>query len=236
MHLTTILVIVFVACLFQASVGFGSNLIAMPIVVQLDPDLVPGAVMVASALLNVMVMIRDRQHVELRPVAAAAFGAAAGTGVAALILRQLSDRGLGVLVGLCVLAMVAITAFGRPPARSTRNLAIAGTAAGFSGTAAGIGGPPVVLLYQDADAGPLRGSLAGFFLATSALSFAGLHLAGRFGTEQLAAGAILVPAAVAAFVASKPLLRVIDRRMIRPAILTLSTTAAAVLLTRSLLG
>jgi hypothetical protein len=112
----------------------------------------------------------------------------------------------------------------------------ASVGSGFSGTAAGIGGPPVVLLYQDAGTGPLRESLAGFFLATSALAFAGLHLAGRFGTGELAAGAALVPAAAAAFVASKPLLPLIDRRITRPAILILSTAAALVSLTRSLLG
>jgi hypothetical protein len=94
----------------------------------------------------------------------------------------------------------------------------------------------MALLYQNAQAPVLRGSLAGFFLATSALSFAGLHLAGRFGADEILAGAGLLPCVVLAFVASKPLVPLVDRRLTRPAILALSTVAAAVLLVRAVAG
>jgi uncharacterized membrane protein YfcA len=234
--LAAVLVIVFVATLCQSTVGFGAALIATPLVVQLDPDLVPGPVMVATCSLNLLVLIRERQAVTLRPILLAIAGAGAGTTLAVLTLRQLSDEGLSVLIGLCVLVMVLLAAAGRTPDRSGRNLTAAGIVSGFSGSAAGIGGPPVALLFHDAEVGELRASLAGYFLALSALSFTGLHVAGRFGAGELADGARLLPAVIVAFVASKPLLPLIQQRVVRPTILALSAGAAVVLLSRALLG
>jgi len=59
----------------QSSIGFGANLISMPILVQLTPDLVPGAVLSAGMIMNVLVVARERSVAVLFMVVIAANGA-----------------------------------------------------------------------------------------------------------------------------------------------------------------
>lgn len=222
--------------MFQASIGFGANLIAQPIVYQFDPDLVPGSVLVATASLSVLVLVREREAVELRPIGLALAGTIVGIGIGIVIVGLASERNVAITIALCVLAMVAVTAIGRPLPRSPRNLFAAGAAGGFGSLTAGIGGPPLALLYASADGPQIRSILSGYFLAASAMTFAGLALAGRFGGEQLLDGLLLVPAAVVGFALSNPLLPVVDRGATRPAILVVSAATAILLLARTLTG
>ncbi len=43
----------------QGAIGFGTNLVAAPILALIDPNLVPVPVIIASALFNVLVAERD---------------------------------------------------------------------------------------------------------------------------------------------------------------------------------
>jgi len=46
--------------LIQGSIGFGTNLVAAPILAIINPDLVPVPVILASLVFNVLVARRDR--------------------------------------------------------------------------------------------------------------------------------------------------------------------------------
>lgn len=225
-------VVLFVAALFQASVGFGANLIAMPIVIQLDPTLVPGSVLTAITAINILVFIRDRGSINGPMIFAASAGAGFGSIIGLVVLRRLSDDGLAVVVAVSVLAVVGLAGVRRVPPRTTRTLLIAGTASGFSGSTAGIAGPPMALLFADAPPGEFRGSLGAFFLSTSVTSLTALHFAGRFATPELGAGLALAPATILGFVVAHPLLKHVNTGLIRPAVLTISALSALVLLGR----
>ena len=47
------------ACALQGSLGFGANLVAAPILVLLHESFVPGPIIVATAVLNLLVMRRE---------------------------------------------------------------------------------------------------------------------------------------------------------------------------------
>lgn len=232
----TIAIVVVAACVFQASIGFGANLIAQPIVFQFEPDLVPGPIMMATTFLSVLVLARDRQSVEIGPIGVTVVGAVLGIAIGIIVIGLVSEASLAIVIALCVLAMVLVTAVGAGPTPSGRNLFFAGTFGGFGSTTSGIGGPPVAILFAGAEGGRTRGFLSGYFLIASSLTFAGLALAGRFGVDQLLDGLLLLPAAGIGFLLSGPLLPVVDRRGTRGAILTVSAGAAIVLLARTLLG
>ena len=231
-----ILVVVAAAAVFQSSIGFGANLIAQPIVYQIDPGLVPGPVLMTTVVLSMLVLTRDRQPVQVGPISSAVAGAILGIAIAVGVIGALSSEALAVLIALCVLVMVLIAAIGRAPQRSSRSLFVAGVVGGFGSTTAGIGGPPVALLFTDADGPETRSFLSGYFLVASTLTFAGLFLADRFGLDDAKAGVALLPAAAAGFVLSKPLLPIVDRGATRPAILAVSGGAALLLLARTILG
>jgi uncharacterized membrane protein YfcA len=226
------LVVVLVTSTVQGTLGFGANLLAMPILVQLDPMLVPGPAIVPTVVLSVSILLRNRRSVHLDPVANALVGRAAGTGVGVAALAVLSDRGIGLVVALVVLAAVAAIAAEVSAPRTRANMITAGLLSGFGGTTAGIGGPPVALMFADTSGPEVRGSMSAFFIVGSAMTFVGLRLADRFGLTEIWLGLTLIPAALVGFRLSGPLGGVVDRGYTRPAILTLSSLAAVVLLTR----
>ena len=211
-------------------------MIAQPLIYQIEPDLVPGSVLVATASLSLLVVLRERQAVEVRPIGVGLAGAVLGIAAGTVVVGWVSEPALAILIAVCVLAMVAIMAAGWALPRSRSNLFAAGAAGGFGSLTAGIGGPPLALLYASADGPRIRSFLSGYFLVTSSFTFVGLTLAGRFGASRLLDGLLLVPAAVVGFLVSTPLLPVVDRGATRPAILVASAAAAVALLVRTLVG
>ena len=233
-----LLVCVFVAaaCMTQAAIGFGGNLIAMPLVALVEPSLVPGAVLVAVTAQNVLMMVRDRDAVQVKSVASALAGRVAGTLVAIVVLRHISDDGLQLAVAITVLILVALTAVDAAPRRTHMTMVGAGTISGFFAATAGIGGPPVALMFHK-DPGPnIRGSMGGFFVVGTTITLIGLAIADRLGSYELRWGLALVPAAVIGFLASGPLLPLVDRGYTRPTILVVSTLAAVGIVVRLFLG
>lgn len=232
-----IVVVVFVGCLFQASVGFGGNVVAQPVVFLIGPTLVPGPVLLTVGLLNILVIGRERQRLQRGPLGWAALGMVGGTGVAVVTIGAVSGDGLAIVIAVSVLVMVASMASTRLELpRSRLNIATAGALGGFAGTTAGIDGPPMALLFQRAVVSAIRGFLATYFILSTAVALIGLSIAGRFGANEAADGLLLFPVAVVAFVLSRPLLPIVDRGRARPLILTASTVAAIILLGRTILS
>lgn len=221
------------ACL-QGAVGFGSNLIAAPLLILIDESFVPAPIVIASIVLNILVMRREGRGSYDPKVNAAMIGQVPGAVVAGLVLASLPQRGLSLLFAAIVLIAVAVSAAGWHLRPTRRTLAGAGIAAGFMGTISGIGGPPIALVYQRADGPTLRATLSRFFLVGGFVSIAVLAVAGRVGTENIAAIAIVIPASVAGFLVSGPFARRLDKGSVRPVVLTLSALAAIAVLVREL--
>ncbi len=226
----------FIASAIQGSIGFGANVFAVPVLALLDPSLVPGPVLLAGFGINLLMLARDRRSASLRPVSSAIIGRVLGPVGRVVALGLLSQQGLSVLVAVTVFAIVGVSLVSLVPERSTRNLVIAGTISGFSASTAGIGGPPVALMFQDAKGPEVRGSLGAFFVVGNIISLTGLAIAGRFGLEEIRVGLSLAPAALLGFGSTKWLLPVVDRGFIRPAIVGLSAAAALALLGKLVTG
>ncbi len=222
-------------CCVQSSVGFGANLVAMPTIALLAPELVPGAALFAISIMNILMFLRDWHGLELKPVGDALTGRVVGTVIGASLLGKLSEDGLRLLIAIVVLLIVVISLVSIAPRRTRVNMITAGTVSGFGASTAGIGGPPVALMFQNAKGHNIRGSMAGFFMVGTVMTLIGLTFAGEFGTHELKWGASLVPAAVVGFAASRFAIPYVDRGYTRPAILILSSTAAVVLVLRVLL-
>src|SRR5690606_18199825 len=121
------------------------------------------------------------------------------------------------------------------PARTPRNLSIAGAVSGLMGTAVGIGGPPIALLFQRATGPEIRASLSRYFGAANVISILMLAVVGQMTLDDVATGVRLMPAVLAGYLASSFLLGRIAARLVRIAVLGLSATSAVVALVRTLL-
>ena len=98
-------------------------------------------------------------------------GRVAGIVFGAWAVSQASQGFIAIVIGCSVLLAVdRLGVTGSGSRRSRRNLMVAGTASGFTGTVAAIGGPPMALTYQHSDPRTLRASLAAFNTIGSAFT------------------------------------------------------------------
>jgi uncharacterized protein len=225
--------VLFAACL-QASIGFGMGMLAAPIVALVDPSLVPGAIVLLGAVITLMVTVREHASIDLRGTGWALAGRAPGTVVGSLLVVFLPERGLALVLAGVVLLGVVLTSLGWAPEPRRPALVAAGAASGVFGTATGIGGPPMALVWQRSSGARLRGTMSGFFLVGSALSIVGLALAGAIDTHVLTSTAWLVPAVVAGYALSRLVNRVLDQRRLRLTAIVVSALGAVVLIVQQL--
>jgi uncharacterized protein len=233
---TAVAVAILLASCMQASIGFGMGMLAAPIVAVVDPSLVPGTLIMLAALLTLMVAVREHEHIDLKGTGWALAGRVPGTIAGALLLAALPERALALLVAGVVLAGVALTGIGWIPAPHRRNLVLAGATSGVFGTATGIGGPPMALVWQNSSGARLRGTMSGFFLVGSVISIAVLAFTGAVDGSTMASFAVLVPASVAGYALSRVVNRLLDHRRQRWAAVAISAVGAALLIGQQLVA
>ena len=221
-------------CALQGAVGFGANLVAAPLLLLLDDTYVPGPTIAATAVLNLLVIRREGAGQVDPTIRSAVGGQVAGILSAGLLLAVIADEVLSLLFAALVLGAVAMSAVGWHLAKTRTTLTVVGLLAGFMGTVSGIGGPPIALVYQHSDGPTLRGTLARFFMIGNAISIPTLIVAGRLGSEELPAIAVLVPGVLVGYAVSGWLAVHLDKRTARPVILGLSATAAVAVLIQAL--
>ena len=215
-----------ISALLQGAVGFGLGLIAIPFLIYLDLRFVPGPLLVAALSLHMLVLRRDRSGIDKSGLTMLLSGRVLGTIPAALLLASLPLDSMKILLAAVVLAGAAMGILhsgGRP---TPAVLFGAGAASGFMATAAGLGGPPVALVYQREPGLRLRGTLAAYFIVGSVLSLIALAWAGRFGTQEIRLSGLLIPGTVLGYFMSRPAAAYLDGGRTRAAVLTVSALAA----------
>lgn len=233
-YLLVALAIVLASCL-QASIGFGIGMLAAPVVAIVDPALIPGTLIMVATLVTLVVSLHERDDIDLRGTGWALTGRVPGTVAGALLLAALPETALAVVLACVVLAGVVITSAGWVPLPRRRNLVMAGAASGVLGTATSIGGPPMALVWQRSSGPRLRGTMSGFFLAGSVMSLVALWFTGAMDMHTLWAFVALVPAAVAGYVLSRYVNRLLDPKRLRWLAIGVSAFGAVVLIGKELL-
>ncbi len=219
----------------QGAVGFGLNLLAVPVLLLIDPALVPGPALVASLGLGLLVVGREFAAMDRR-LGFAYLGLVPGAIAGALVVAVVPQDDLSVPLGVLVLVAVVLSAVRWQPVPRPSTLTVAGTAAGFLASTTSVGGPPMALLYSREDAAKLRSTVSGFFVVAAALSLALLAGVGRFGLHDLRTSLTLLPGVVVGFALSGPLRKYVDRGATRPLVLGLSALAAIIAIAEGLLG
>jgi len=219
----------------QGSAGFGSALVAAPLLVLIDPRLVPGPILLAALVLDFLVLKRDRASLDIGGVKWIVLGMAPGSLLGAWVVARLNKEALEVAVGLAVYLAVGLSLLGLRVRASQPNLTGAGFLSGLLGTATSLAGPPLALVYQHATGSRLRATLAGVFIAGAILSLVSLALVGRLGRGELGLGLVMVPGVLVGFAVSSRVAPRLDRGFTRPAVLIISAIAASILLLKHLL-
>lgn len=227
--------IVFIGSTLQASIGVGLGLLSAPTLSLIDPAFIPGALAICVVPLTVGMTIRERSHIDRSGISRAVVGRFIGVVIGASLISRMGQNGIAIVVGLSVLLAVVGSLTGIHFAPTPRNLLVAGTASGFSGTVASVGGPPMALTYQHSDPRTLRASLATFNMIGSAFTIPGLVIAGVIGHRELRLALMLVPGVLLGLWTGRFTITRMSPDRVRPFVLIACAASAIVLLARQLL-
>jgi uncharacterized protein len=225
---------VFGGSALQASTGLGLGMVAAPALLLINPRLVPGPLLVLALLVSLLIAIRDRRAIDRKGLSFALAGRIPGTVLAGMTISLLPLATYSLVFGCLVLAAVLLSMSGWRVLPTPRNLLAAGFASGYMGTLTSIGAPPLALAYQHDSAAAMRATMAAYFVIGSAFSLLILALFGKFAVEEALAGAMFVPPLLAGFWISGHLVRHMNDRRARTAVLWLSGSSALVLIVKTL--
>ncbi len=230
------LLAVFVGALVQRLAGLGLGMIATPVLAIFLPEFLPATILLLGLVIGLSSSAMDRSAIAKSELAPGFAGRALGAVLAAWLASQIAGTsGIAIAVGFSVLLAVALSLAGLRAAITPRNLFVAGGAAGLMGTLTAIGAPPMAMLYQYEESKRSRAMQNVFFAFGMLVSIAALAAFGQVTARHLMLAGLLLPAVLAALGLATLLQGRFERQSIRPWALGLSTTAALILLSKTLL-
>jgi uncharacterized protein len=219
----------------QGVVGFGSNLLAVPVVALIIPAALPGAMVIPGVPMALAMARNERDHVDWRGSRFILLGRLPGTALGVAVVAVVSTHALAIVVGSVVLLAVTVSVFAAHlhPGVTPITAVTTGVATGVMGTAAAIDGPPLALLYQLDPPAVLRATLATQFAIGTVFTLTGLRVAGHLHAWQLLFGLSLMPSYLAGFALSLVIRPRVGARNLRPAVLAVAALTGAAAIVRA---
>jgi uncharacterized membrane protein YfcA len=218
----------------QSSIGFGMAVVAAPFIIVVTPDLMPGALLVTSFSLPVVQLTHGPRDIAWRPLGWALTARLLVTPLGVAAVALLSVRAISVVTGLLVLLTVAASVSALKVRATPVTSGVAGAIAGFSGTAASIGGPFLALVLQHERPTRVRATLSAFFLGGALMAVTGLAVAGEFTVTQLVVGVVWIPFIALGYALAGPARARLDRDRLRKAVLVFCVIASVSVIVRAI--
>jgi hypothetical protein len=225
-----------IAAALQGTVGLGFALLSVPTLTLVNSGFTPIPQVLLSFPLTIFMVVRERQHIDLRGAAWVLSGRLPGAIAGGILLGLLAQRFLDGMIAGIVIATALGMAAGWSVQQSRRNQFIAGVVSGISGTTSAIDGPPLAFLYQNSPGERLRSSLAAVFSVGNIINITALTLAGRIHRHDVVTAALLFPALAIGLYSSRWLTGRTADATIRRGILIVSALAGAALAIRTIAG
>jgi len=226
--------IVLVGSIVQGSVGIGLGFVAVPLLVLINPDFVPGPLLLAALVLTLLIAIREHQSIESKNLPWAIFGRTFGTLAGIFLILVMPIGKISLLFAIMILLAVIISFMGLRLELNKKNLFGTGVLSGIMGTTAAIGGVPMAIIYQDFKGPRLRGTLSGIFTIGTILSIIALAVVGKFGWKEFQLGGVLIPGILLGYIISIKTAKYLDKGLIRPIVLLIASFAALGIILRYL--
>ncbi|WP_426244372.1 TSUP family transporter [Nocardioides sp. LHG3406-4] len=227
-------VVVALGAFVQSVAGLGLGLLGAPVVALLAPSLMPTLLLWLAVPMSLFVLVAEWRHVNWWATAWALPARVPGTVLGVWLVTVFTDRVLGIVVAVMVLVAVAL-AYRVVEVRFTpARLFLVGFAAGTSGTATSIGGPPMAILFAHRSPQESRATLSMFFFAGTAMSVALFSATGEMPAASVWLTLWFMPILVGSFLVGLKVRGRIPREGFRRLVLVVCTASALFLLARSL--
>ncbi|GHH03917.1 membrane protein [Pseudodonghicola xiamenensis] len=233
-HWLWIGLIIFAGACLQGLSGVGLGMVASPVLAVLNPELVPGPLLMISFVLAVMSVLRERGALDTGGLGYALAGRLVASIPAALLMGMLPVRALAIAFSLTILLAIAVSLLRVPLRPRPGTLFAAGCLSGVMGTLTSVGLPPIALVYQSVPPAQLRASIGGFLAIGTLISIGALSWVGRFGMHEIVLGLAMLAPLLLGFSVSGRLHALVSARRMRGIVLGVSALSAIVLLLRQL--
>ena len=226
--------VIFAATLVQAASGFGFALIAIPLLALISFEFVPGPSLFVGLFLGVLMIREGRGRIVRSEIAILVPAIALGTVFGTMLLMRLPAEAMGLFFGGLILVAILASLVSTRGGMTRRALMAGGFASGLMGTASGIPGPPLAIVYQREEIAKIRVTMALLFMFGGVLSLTGLTYAGAFSVRLAIFGLLLLPGLVMGFLGARPLRSLVTKSLARILVLSTAGIGAALLILRSL--
>lgn len=227
-------IIVLLGSLLQGLVGYGVGMFCAPLLFLISPTLVPAPLILISTVITIIMMVRDRSHLQFDQVSWAMSGGFIGVILAGLILNIASKDQFELAFGVLILMGVFISILGFKPKVNKKTNIIIGLISGFMGTITAVGGPPMALLYQHGNIKNIKANLTAFFLFLNIVALITLTLIGQITFNTLIIVVLTFPGIVIGMYISTKAHHIVKAHLIRGWILALSAITSVIAIVRSL--
>jgi uncharacterized protein len=231
--LIVINIIVLVGSLLQGLLGYGVGMFCAPLLFLISPDLVPAPLILISTVITVMMMVRDRSHLQFDQVSWAMVGGFIGVILGGLVLKVASKNQFEFVFGVLILIAVFISILGFKPTVNKKTNTIIGFTSGFMGSITAVGGPPMALLYQHGNIKNIKANLTAFFLFLNIVALITLTLIGQITLSTLTIVVLTFPGIAIGMYISTKAHHIVKAHLIRPWILALSAITSIIAIVRS---
>ncbi len=224
-----------IGAVVQGCIGFGMIVIAFPVLVMVEPALMPQSILVVSLPITFLNAYKNFGGADYREVGWLSAGRIPGL-IGGLVLLDMADRSaLALGGGMVVLVAVALSLWAPRLPRNVPTMLTVGGISALFGTAIGIGGPPLGLLYQHETGQRLRSTISLIMLTGAPISLVLLAITGDLSRTDVQTGAALIPFAVAGSLIAPRFAPWFDDR-IRKVVVSICAAAAILAMAKVLAG
>jgi uncharacterized membrane protein YfcA len=219
------LIAVAVGAVVQGSIGFGYAFVAVPTMALLYPEALPVTPLLLALPMTALMTAREWHSIDITGFLLITVARLAGTVAGVTLLVLVPASYLSVIVGLLITAVALLSFFSPNFEVSNKTRIAGGMASGITSTTAAIGGPPLALIYQDRSGAELRSTLSISFVVGTVMSLAALAFAGKVQGWHFLLALQLLPGLLVGLWSSRWVIKYLDERWLRPAVLTFAAVA-----------
>ena len=223
-----------------SALGFGIGVTTTPfLLLFLEPETAIVLINTVSLAIFALVIFQERPHLDARRMLPVGIAGILGVPVGVLVLDAADASVLRIGITALIIGLTVSLRFGLPAALTGSR--VSGPAAGFTVgvliTALGVGGPlmVVLMLAREWPRRVVRVSLAFYFVLLQSAAIPGYAIAGLYTRERIELILIVVAPVLLGFGLATLLLRRMDERRFRRAVVTVIMLTSVFVLGREVL-